>query len=407
MNNSILEKSVDALLTRRSDAPLIRDFTPSKQVELFETLKQLQFNGQLILTNPCGGKWILHIHRGLIVYATGGEHPVRRWRRNLAAHLPQLASDRLWEDRLAATSTEGSRVCWQYQLLTSWLEQQKVTPEQMARFVWSVTIEVLFDITQAVQIAYELKPSSRTFTPVVALEGAHAIAEVERLWQAWQVNRFNCSPNSAPVIKQSEELQQSISAPGYQALSQLLDGQTLRDIAAQMQRDVSSALRSLLPYIQSGLVELINVSDLAAPVVTSPTHYDTQTPLIACVDDSPWICHIMDKVMTAANYRFVGVNDALRAIGVLLAIKPDLIFLDLMMPNINGYELCSRLRQLSCFQHTPIVILTGNDGIIDRVRAKIVGSSDFLGKPIDTDRVLGAIHKHLKHNLEGLGAGEG
>ena len=404
MNNNILEKSVDALLTRRNDAPLIRDFTSPKQVELFETLKQLRFNGQLILTNSCGRKWILHVYRGLIIYATGGEHPVRRWRRNLAAYLPQIASDRpcenkLWEDRLTATSTGDFSICWQYQLLTSWLEQQQVTPEQMARFVWSVTIEVLFDITQAVQVAYELKPSSRTLTPAVAIDAAQAIAEVERLWQAWQANRLNCSPNSAPVIKQSAELQHNISAPAYQALSQLLDGQhTLRDIAAQMQRDVSSALRSLLPYIQSGLVELINLPDLAAPVLSSPTTHDTQAPLIACVDDSPWVCHIMDKVMTAANYRFVGVNDALRAIGVLLAIKPDLIFLDLMMPNINGYELCSRLRQLSSFQHTPIVILTGNDGIIDRVRAKIVGSSDFLGKPIDTDRVLGTIHKHLKHS---------
>ncbi|WP_201278075.1 response regulator [Scytonema millei] len=404
MNNSILEKSVDALLTRRSDAPFIRDFTPSKQVELFETLKQLRFNGQLILTNSCGRKWILHVHRGLIIYATGGEHPVRRWRRNLATHLPQIASDRLlsnesWENQLATTSIEGSSVCWQYQLLTSWLERQQITPEQMARIAWSVIIEVLFDVTQAVQVAYELKPSSSKLTPVVAIDAAQAIAEVERLWQAWQANRLNYSPNSAPVIKQSAELQHGISAPAYQALSQLLDGQhTLRDIATQMQRDVNSALRSLLPYIQSGFVELINIPDLAAPVLSSPTPHETQAPLIACVDDSSWVCHIMEKVMTTANYRFVGVNDALRAIGVLLAIKPDLIFLDLMMPNINGYELCSRLRQLSCFQHTPIVILTGNDGIIDRVRAKIVGSSDFLGKPIDPDRVLGAIHKHLKHS---------
>ena len=304
MNNSILEKSVDALLTRRNDAPLIRDFTPPKQVELFETLKQLRFNGQLILTNSCGRKWILHVHRGLIIYATGGEHPVRRWRRHLATHLPQIASDRslsneLWENQLATTSIEGSSVCWQYQLLTSWLERQQITPEQMARFAWSVIIEVLFDVTQAVQVAYELKPSSSKLTPVVAIDAAQAIAEVERLWQAWQANRLNYSPNSAPVIKQSAELQHSISAPAYQALSQLLDGQhTLRDIAAQMQRDVNSALRSLLPYIQSGFVELINIPDLAAPVLSSPTPHDTQAPLIACVDDSSWICHIMEKVMT-------------------------------------------------------------------------------------------------------------
>jgi chemotaxis family two-component system response regulator PixG len=397
MNNSILEKSVDALLTRRSDAPLIRDFNTSKQVELFETLKQLRFNGQLLLTNSGGRTWILPIHRGLIVYATGGEHPVRRWRRNLAVYLPQIAAEGLLENELMPSTAEGSSVCWQYQLLTSWLKQQKITSEQMARFVWSVTTEVLFDITQALQVGYELKPTSFTFTPTVLIDAAQALAEVERLWQAWQANRFNYSPNSTPVIKQPEELQHSISTPAYKALSQLLDGQqTLRDIAVQMKRDVNSAVRSLLPYMQSGLLDLINIPDLAAPVLSSPIPHDAQAPLIACVDDSSWVCHIMDKVMSAANYRFVGVNDALRAIGVLLALKPDLIFLDLMMPNINGYELCSRLRQLSCFQHTPIVILTGNDGIIDRVRAKMVGSSDFLSKPVDADKVLGTICKHLR-----------
>ena len=65
------------------------------------------------------------------------------------------------------------------------------------------------------------------------------------------------------------------------------------------------------------------------------------------------------------------------------------------MPNTNGYEICSQLRKLSFFKNTPIVILTGNDGIIDRVRAKMVGSTDFLGKPAQTDKVLATIDKYV------------
>jgi chemotaxis family two-component system response regulator PixG len=88
----------------------------------------------------------------------------------------------------------------------------------------------------------------------------------------------------------------------------------------------------------------------------------------------------------------------MRAIATLLARKPDVIFLDLVMPNTNGYEICSQLRKLACFQDTPIVILTGNDGLVDRVRAKLVGASDFLSKPIDADIVLNTIRKHLKQS---------
>jgi two-component system, chemotaxis family, response regulator PixG len=68
-----------------------------------------------------------------------------------------------------------------------------------------------------------------------------------------------------------------------------------------------------------------------------------------------------------------------------------------MMPNTNGYEICGKLRKLSCFRHTPIIILTGNDGVVDRVRAKMVGSSDFLSKEtVNTKQVLGVINKHLR-----------
>jgi CheY-like chemotaxis protein len=96
--------------------------------------------------------------------------------------------------------------------------------------------------------------------------------------------------------------------------------------------------------------------------------------------------------------QFIGINDPLRAIAILLARKPELIFLDLVMPNANGYEICGQLRRLSIFKHTPIVILTGNDGIVDRVRAKMVGSTDFLGKPVNPDQVLSTILKYIKQD---------
>jgi two-component system, chemotaxis family, response regulator PixG len=76
--------------------------------------------------------------------------------------------------------------------------------------------------------------------------------------------------------------------------------------------------------------------------------------------------------------------------------KPDLIFLNLVMPITNGYELCSQIRRVSLFKETPIVILTGNDGIIDRFRVKMAGASDFISKPIEKDKIVSVIYKYLK-----------
>ena len=88
----------------------------------------------------------------------------------------------------------------------------------------------------------------------------------------------------------------------------------------------------------------------------------------------------------------------MQALPVLIENKPDLIFLDLIMPVANGYEICSQLRRNSLFVNTPVIILTGSDGFIDRVRAKVVGATDFLSKPVAADKVMAAVHRYVKRN---------
>jgi chemotaxis family two-component system response regulator PixG len=281
-----------------------------------------------------------------------------------------------------------------------WLEQKKITRQQATRIIWSTLVEVLFDVTQATGVTYELKPEPSLSAGLVLTDVHHALAEAERQWQAWQAAKIGSfSPNGAPVIKKPEQLQECISEGVYQMLSQLLEGQqTLRDLAVKMKRDVLTLIRYLLPYIQLELVELINIPDLPRPMFTSLVATAPAQPLIACVDDSPLICRIMEEMLSSAGYRFIGVSDPLKAIGVLSATKPDLIFLDLMMPDTDGYQICGQLRKLSVFRHTPILILTGSDGLFNRVKANIVGSNGFLSKTaVDAEIVLSTVRKHLRH----------
>ncbi|MEA5508452.1 response regulator [Crocosphaera sp. UHCC 0190] len=382
----------------------IHEFTASKQAGFFDTLKQPRFSGQLILTNSKGEQWFFYLYLGRIMYATGGSHPVRRWRRHIAMYLPQIASQlsSLQLD-IASLGNQDFRLCWEYQLLCLWVEQQKVSREQAARMIRSVIIEALFDITQTMEVTCELRQDNLLSTRLVLIDADQLINEAQKHWQAWQGAKVaDRSPNSAPIIRQAEQLQQRTSPQVYQTLRQLLDGnQTLRDLSVRMKRDVVTVTSSLLPYIQMGLVELINIDDLAPPV-SPPSTGSLATgetaigPLVACVDDSPLMCQTLEKILTGANYQFLGINDPLRAIAILLARKPALIFLDLVMPNANGYEICGQLRKLSFFRNTPIIILTGNDGIVDRVRAKMVGSTDFMSKPVNPELVLSAIRKQLK-----------
>jgi chemotaxis family two-component system response regulator PixG len=382
----------------------IPEFSASKQTGFFDTLKKPRFSGQLILTNNKEEQWFFYLYLGRIMYATGGTHPVRRWRRHIARYLPEIASQlsSLQLD-IASLGTQDFHLCWEYQLLCLWVEQQKVSREQAARMIRSIVIEVLFDITQTMEVTCELRPDNLLSTRLVLIDADLLINEAQKQWQAWQGAKVaDRSPNAAPIIRQADELQQRTSPQVYQTLKQLLDGnQTLRDLSVRMKRDVVTVTSSLLPYVQMGLVELITVKDLSPPVSTPPiapvsTLGNTVGPLVACVDDSPLMCQTMEKIITGANYQFLAINDPLRAIAILLARKPAVIFLDLVMPNANGYEICGQLRKLSFFRNTPIIILTGNDGIVDRVRAKMIGSTDFMSKPVNPELVLSAIRKHLK-----------
>jgi chemotaxis family two-component system response regulator PixG len=117
--------------------------------------------------------------------------------------------------------------------------------------------------------------------------------------------------------------------------------------------------------------------------------------LIAHIDDSHSDSLKMGNILAQAGYRFINVQDPVTALPMLLEYKPSLIFLDLVMPIANGYEICTQIRRVSAFKNTPVIILTGNDGIVDRVRAKMVGSSGFLAKPITAEKVLKILQKHL------------
>ncbi len=68
------------------------------------------------------------------------------------------------------------------------------------------------------------------------------------------------------------------------------------------------------------------------------------------------------------------------------------------MPIASGYEICTQIRRVSIFAKTPVIILTGSDGIFDRVRAKVVGSNEFVSKPVNADKIMNMIHKYIYHS---------
>lgn len=373
-----------------------------KYIDFLGNLEQLRFTGQLVYADPSDTQWTFYLFQGRIVYATGGVHPVRRWRRNLITYCPRIPTYRLaWQIDLSKVNTDELGFGWEYALLNLWVIQKRITQTQAEQLIHAAITEVLFDIMQLENLTEQIL-HSKAFPPFFQpVEVEATISKAELLSQTWQnIQPGAYTPNHAPVIKQPEELRLEVSEQLYQTLVRLLDGQrTLRDLSVEMRRDVVDVTLSLLRYVQSGLIELTTVSDLptlvfrrdppALPVASSKA-------LIACVDDSPMVRNMMEKLLTSCGYQFLGIDEPLRAIGILLARKPDFIFLDLVMPDVNGYEICEKLRKVSWFRNTPIVILTGSDGYANRLRSNFVGASEFLSKPLNAEMVLSVINKYLQ-----------
>ena len=379
----------------------INEFAAEKQIKLFATLRQQQFSGQIRLSASTGIEWTFYLFLGRLVYATGGDHATRRWFRQVAHYCPGLPLDKKsLSGELSQCLQRDSLRCWEYQLLSHWHNQGEIAQKQAAQIISSVIVEVLFDITQVAKVFYKVCPEVSLSQQLVLINSEQVIRKSDGLWKAWQEAKLaDRSPNLAPIIRSPTELQKRTPESTWQILSKLLDGQhTLRDLGSRFNRDVVSVAQSLLPYVQAGLVGLNQVADVEAPIKIRAIPQGPsfpESPLIACVDDSLAVCQSMEKILTKAGYQVVTTQDALRALALLLARKPDLIFLDLIMPNTNGYEICSHLRRLPAFRETPIIILTGNDGVIDRIRAKMVGASAFLSKPVQISVVLDLIKKQL------------
>ncbi|KZL50932.1 response regulator [Nodularia spumigena] len=116
---------------------------------------------------------------------------------------------------------------------------------------------------------------------------------------------------------------------------------------------------------------------------------------IACIDDSQTVLNSIKLFLDSNKFLVVTINDPVKALMQILRSKPDLILLDVEMPNLDGYELCSLLRRHSAFKDTPIIMVTGRTGFIDKAKAKIVRSSGYLTKPFTQAELLKMLFKYL------------
>jgi twitching motility two-component system response regulator PilG len=118
-------------------------------------------------------------------------------------------------------------------------------------------------------------------------------------------------------------------------------------------------------------------------------------PVVLVVDDSPTVRKIVQLTLQRENMRVITASDGLSALAAVADEDPDLILLDVMLPRMDGYNICRIIRDKMEFRHIPIIMLSGKDGLFDKVRGRLAGSSEYLTKPFDSVELVQSVKKHL------------
>jgi twitching motility two-component system response regulator PilG len=116
---------------------------------------------------------------------------------------------------------------------------------------------------------------------------------------------------------------------------------------------------------------------------------------ILVVEDSSTIRKVISITLGQKGYEIIEAGDGLEALSRLNEAKPDLILLDIILPKMDGYQILSIIRENPEFKNIPVIMLTSKDGIINKVKGKVAGSSAYLTKPFDPNKLVATIERHI------------
>jgi twitching motility two-component system response regulator PilG len=121
---------------------------------------------------------------------------------------------------------------------------------------------------------------------------------------------------------------------------------------------------------------------------------------VMIIDDSNTIRRSAEIFLSQAGCQVILAEDGFDALAKITDHLPEVIFVDIMMPRLDGYQTCSLIKKNPKFKSTPVIMLSSKDGVFDRARGRMVGSDEYLTKPFSKDSLLKAVSAHAPRVLE-------
>lgn len=389
-------------------------------------------------------RWSFYMERGRLVYAAHSLDSFERLERHLrglSREVPALNDKLRSQLRLmfddpspdnAKYKVTSEILCTEY-LAILWLVNENYLPKIMAG-------KLVARIIQEVVEAFLCLPNGgfngiyyeHFLQETYCSLSINRILEVvtQRLQSWYKLGPTVSSPYQCPYLVSQTSAEKRMSAETVQRLGRILRGFNFCQLGALLSKDPLAIAQQLSPLISDGSIllreplspfdmlprtyylapaeereNIEKLSETFTDEVTSGdnissisqvfTEQSTKTWKIVCIDDSESMLSIISSYLGSQDFQVTLIQDSMKALLKIVSIRPDLILLDIGMPNVDGYQLCSLIRKSSILKDIPIVMVTGNKGLIDRARARIAGATDYLTKPFVQADLLKMMMRHL------------
>ena len=116
---------------------------------------------------------------------------------------------------------------------------------------------------------------------------------------------------------------------------------------------------------------------------------------VMVIDDSKTIRMTAETILKKEGYEVFTAENGFESMSVITDTKPDIIFVDIMMPRLDGYQTCKLIKNNSYFRDTPVIMLSSKDSLFDRARGRVAGSEQHINKPFTKSELLEAINRYV------------
>ncbi|BAZ48990.1 response regulator receiver protein [Nostoc sp. NIES-4103] len=336
--------------------------------------------------------WFVFFLNGQIIYCQEGDSNLLRIDDYLRHY---RVESRLEEKQLACL---GLQSVPEYGYIWALLERNIINPKVAHSIIHHLVHQTLFDLLSLHQGNFVFLQGAALAPQLTSLEIAPLVTKITQQIQEWkQLYPHIQSPEQLPMLADMVQLNSSLPAATVSKLQQWADGKTsLRQLARYLNRDILTVAKAMYPYVQQGWLQLVySVSNNSKTHIHDMGVGEKHTLRIVCIDDTTTIGETVESILKAEGYEAIALSNPLDAISLIFRLQPDLILCDIAMPELDGYEICAMLRQSTAFRFVPIIMLTGKDGFIDRVRASMVGATDYLTKPFGDTELLMLVEKYI------------